>query len=177
MQKGIKFVTAGALVVTLLGFGSHSAGQGKEITYNHSDSPYLDMGDFPRGLTIKRVQKDLHRAKTEAQEHKQPKPNHRILTVEATAYVSYCDTGCTGITATGTNVQQDIYHESGLPIIAVDPAFIPLGSIVEIEGRRYIADDTGGAIKGNRIDVLVSVNDTSKAFNFGRRTIEVKIIN
>lgn len=40
--------------------------------------------------------------------------------------------------------------------IAVDPKVIPLGSRVEINGQIYIAEDTGGAIKGNRIDMCVS---------------------
>lgn len=40
--------------------------------------------------------------------------------------------------------------------IAVDPRVIPLGSRVEINGQIYIAEDTGGAIKGNRIDICVS---------------------
>ena len=40
--------------------------------------------------------------------------------------------------------------------IAVDPRIIPLGSKVEINGKTYIAEDTGGAIKGNRIDMCVS---------------------
>jgi 3D (Asp-Asp-Asp) domain-containing protein len=37
--------------------------------------------------------------------------------------------------------------------IAVDPRLIPLGTVVEIDGRLYVAEDTGGAIKGKRIDV------------------------
>lgn len=47
--------------------------------------------------------------------------------------------------------------------IAVDPRIIPLGSKVEINGRIYIAEDTGGAIKGNRIDVCVSSHSEAYA--------------
>lgn len=104
-----------------------------------------------------------------------PQPNYKTMTVEATAYVSFCDTGCIGITKTGTDVRNTIYHPSGLPIIAVDPNVIPLGSIVEINGQKYIADDTGGAIKGNRIDILVSTTDTSKAYEFGRQMMDIKV--
>lgn len=40
--------------------------------------------------------------------------------------------------------------------IAVDPSVIPLGTRVIINGQVYVAEDTGGAIKGNKIDVFVA---------------------
>ena len=43
--------------------------------------------------------------------------------------------------------------------IAVDPTVIPLGSAVEINGKEYVAEDTGSAIKGNRIDVFVESHE------------------
>lgn len=50
--------------------------------------------------------------------------------------------------------------------IAVDPNKIPLHSIVYIEGvGTFVAEDVGGAIKGNRIDVYV--NDHNKALQLG----------
>lgn len=58
--------------------------------------------------------------------------------------------------------------------IAVDPRVIPLGSKVYVAGYGYaIAGDTGGAIKGNRIDILMP--NRSKALDFGRRTIKIKV--
>jgi 3D (Asp-Asp-Asp) domain-containing protein len=97
----------------------------------------------------------------------------RKVYVTATAYTSYCNTGCTGITATGLNVQHGITH-NGTKIIAVDPNVIPLHSIVKVYPKDRdpflaYAGDTGGDIKGGRIDVLVSVNDKSKAYDFGRQ--------
>ena len=38
--------------------------------------------------------------------------------------------------------------------IAVDPSIIPYGSIVLINGNEYVAQDCGGAIKGNKIDIF-----------------------
>jgi 3D (Asp-Asp-Asp) domain-containing protein len=99
-------------------------------------------------------------------------------TFEATAYVALCDTGCIGITKTGIDVRNTTTHE-GKRIIAVDPSVIPLGSSVEIrlaDGTTFeaTAQDTGGVIRGNRLDLLVSTEDL--AWQFGRQTVEVRII-
>ncbi|MGZ4133709.1 MAG: 3D domain-containing protein [Tumebacillaceae bacterium] len=75
-----------------------------------------------------------------------------------------------GITATGTHVKDG-------ETIAVDPSVIPLGSKVYIEGIGVrVAEDTGGAIIGNRIDVYMS--DLSTAIQFGfKRNIKVYILS
>ena len=100
------------------------------------------------------------------------------ITVESTAYTAFCDTGCTGTTATGHDVSHSIYYE-GMRIIAVDPNVIPLYSIVEIDtGNRLItaiALDTGGDIQGYRIDYLVETKD--EAFSWGRRDVKVRIVD
>jgi 3D (Asp-Asp-Asp) domain-containing protein len=99
-------------------------------------------------------------------------------TFEATAYVALCDTGCIGITKTGIDVRNTTIHE-GKRIIAVDPSVIPLDTTVDIrlaDGTTFeaTAQDTGGAIRGNRLDLLVSTED--RAWQFGRQTVEVRII-
>jgi 3D (Asp-Asp-Asp) domain-containing protein len=104
----------------------------------------------------------------------------RSVNVVATAYTSYCSTGCVGITATGVNVQNSITY-NGQAIIAVDPSIIPLHSIVKVHPNdrpAFLATamDTGGDIKGHRIDYLISVNNTSKAFDFGKQTVRVDIL-
>ena len=59
--------------------------------------------------------------------------------------------------------------------IAVDPRIIPLGSRVYIDGYGvFIAEDTGGAIKGNRIDVCVSSH--SRAYEIGIDYADVYLI-
>ncbi|MGB3346659.1 MAG: 3D domain-containing protein [Candidatus Humimicrobiia bacterium] len=69
----------------------------------------------------------------------------------------------------------DLNRVKNLPIIAVDPDIIPLYSIVEIENLgAFIALDTGGLIKGNRIDILF--NSKSEATEFGKQIMKVRII-
>lgn len=54
--------------------------------------------------------------------------------------------------------------------VAVDPRVIPLGTVLhDAEGRLYRAEDTGGAIKGNRIDLFVG--DHQEALNMGVKEI------
>lgn len=93
------------------------------------------------------------------------------LTVSATAYTANCK-GCSGITATGVNLKAN----PNIKLIAVDPNVIPLGSKVYVEGYGYAtANDTGGAIKGNKIDVFIP--SQKEAENWGRKTVKVKVLN
>ncbi|WP_444685040.1 peptidoglycan-binding protein [Alkalicoccus luteus] len=93
------------------------------------------------------------------------------LTVEATAYTANC-TGCTGVTATGI----DLNANPDQKVIAVDPNVIPLGSTVEVEGYgTAIAGDTGGAITGNKVDLYMQSHQ--EAINFGRQTINVTVVD
>ncbi|WP_230321420.1 G5 and 3D domain-containing protein [Planococcus salinarum] len=95
----------------------------------------------------------------------------REFYVSATAYTAFC-TGCSGITATGINLKANPH----LKVIAVDPSVIPLGSKVWVEGYGYaIAGDTGGAIKGNKIDIFMP--DRSAALAFGRKQVKIKILD
>lgn len=97
--------------------------------------------------------------------------NAKEISVEATAYTANCD-GCSGTTATGINLKQNPNQK----VIAVDPSVIPLGSRVYVEGYgEAIAGDTGGAIKGNKIDVFMP--GKQDALNWGRKTVNVKILN
>lgn len=95
----------------------------------------------------------------------------REITVTSTAYTANC-AGCSGITATGFNLKSN----PNAKVIAVDPSVIPLGSKVYVEGYGYaIASDTGGAIKGNKIDVFFS--SQSQAESWGRKSVKIRIIN
>lgn len=104
----------------------------------------------------------------------------KVLTCTATAYdLSYESTGKYpgqpghGLTATGT------YCKKGT--VAVDPRVIPLGSRLYIEADNgswtygyAVAEDTGGAIKGNKVDLFFYTPQEVR--NFGRRTAKVYIL-
>lgn len=91
----------------------------------------------------------------------------KAFTVEATAYA------LDGITATGTVPRR---VEGGWSTIAVDPRVIPYGTKVYVENYGYaIAEDTGGAIKGNRVDLYM--NSVSAALSWGRRNVTIYILN
>lgn len=63
--------------------------------------------------------------------------------------------------------------EAGVTI-AVDPRVIPYGTNVRINGNVYTAQDTGGGIKGNRIDVYF--DDHQEALQFGLQSADVEIL-
>ncbi len=104
-----------------------------------------------------------------------------VITASATAYdLSYESCGKRpgdrgyGITASGMRAQYGV--------IAVDPRVIPLGTRLYIEAAdgswvygEAIAGDTGGAIKGNKIDLFF--NSRSECLNFGRRTAKIYILD
>ncbi|MGP4039442.1 LysM peptidoglycan-binding domain-containing protein [Gracilibacillus sp. D59] len=93
------------------------------------------------------------------------------ISVTATAYTAKCD-GCSGITATGINLLEN----PNMKVIAVDPSVIPLGTRVHVEGYgEAIAADTGGAIKGNKIDIHVPTKD--EAYDWGVRSVDVTILD
>lgn len=101
----------------------------------------------------------------------------KVITCTATAYDPgvHSNGKWAGITATG--------RPAGPGIVAVDPKVIPLNSRLYIEstddGKSWtygyaIAGDTGGAIKGNRIDLCYST--VAECYQFGRRQCKVYIL-
>jgi 3D (Asp-Asp-Asp) domain-containing protein len=61
--------------------------------------------------------------------------------------------------------------------VAVDPKVIPLGTNLYIEGYGYaVAADTGGAIKGNKIDLCFEESN-SELRKFGRKNVTVYILD
>ena len=98
-------------------------------------------------------------------------PAGKEITVAATAYTANCK-GCSGITKTGV----DLNANPDQKVIAVDPAVIPLGSKVHVEGYGYAtAEDIGGGINGHEIDVFIPKQ--SDALDWGRKQVTVTIID
>jgi uncharacterized protein YabE (DUF348 family) len=94
----------------------------------------------------------------------------RVVQCNATAYDATSCGKRPGEARTATGI---IAHRG---VIAVDPRFIPLGTRVYVEGYGYaIAADTGGAIKGNIIDLYME--SYSEAIQWGRRNVNVYILN
>lgn len=86
-----------------------------------------------------------------------------VFMVEATAY-----------TYTGNPTATGVSPRIGL--IAVDPRVIPLGTKLYVAGYGYaVAADTGGDIKGHRIDVFFPT--LGECLNWGRRPVQVYILN
>ena len=85
-------------------------------------------------------------------------------------YYCACEICCdveTGITATGTPVVEG-------QTIAVDPRVIPYGTKVIIGGHVFTAEDCGGAIKENRIDIYV--NNHADALALGVTNADVYLV-
>ncbi len=91
----------------------------------------------------------------------------KTLTMNASAY-SAQEPGLDSVTASGMRAVRGV--------VAVDPKIIPLGTKLYVEGYGFaIAGDTGGAIKGNRIDLCF--NTVAECVQFGRRKVVVHILN
>lgn len=96
-----------------------------------------------------------------------PSRSSRSLTMNASAYSAY-DDGNGHYTSGGNLVRKGL--------VAVDPTVIPLGTRLFIPGYGHaIADDTGGAIKGNRIDMAFGSH--GEAMDFGRQQVTVYILD
>ena len=102
--------------------------------------------------------------------------NARELTVRSTAYSNDpVENGAKPGQHVYTRMGDDLTANPNLKVIAVDPSVIPLGSKVYVEGYgAAAARDTGGAIKGNKIDVFIASKQA--VWNWGVRTVKVYVL-
>lgn len=134
------------------------------VSYNTKTSNSTYVQSAPKGKT------QSNQGNKQSTAVQNSAPSGRKIIVQATAY-SRNEAGLGNFTANGTDLRQNSR------VIAVDPNVIPLGTRVYVEGYgEAVAADTGGAIKGNIIDVhLESVND---CYNWGRKNnVEVTILD
>ncbi|GFH40940.1 3D domain-containing protein [Lactococcus insecticola] len=100
-----------------------------------------------------------------------PTTSGKSMTVSTTGYSSDGADGMTPghVTATGIDLWVN-------PMcVAVDPSVIPLGSMVEVPGYGIaIAGDTGGAIKGYKVDLHFKT--TKEAIVWGRRSVTINVL-
>lgn len=140
---------------------SHIIQPGDELLIKHSETEK----DSSKPTTKVKTQEVKNTKSAETEE------NGQEMTVTATAYTANCE-GCSGTTAMGI----DLHANPDKKVIAVDPSVIPLGSTVEVEGYgTAIAADTGGAIKGHKIDVFIP--SKSDAINWGRKKVKIKVLD
>lgn len=134
--------------------------------------------ELQRQAAEKKKQEELERQKKqkEQQKNNQNTTNNsnisnvsRTMTMQVTAYTADpAENGGWNGTASGTPLVRGT--------CAVDPRVIPLGTKMYVEGYgNCTALDTGGAIKGSRVDILV--DSKGEARNWGRRTVKVHILN
>ena len=115
-----------------------------------------------KGTEVKK-EKSQKETKTVSKKSSNAKSNlGKKITVSATAYSG------DGITSRGTVPKWGT--------IAVDPSVIPYGSKIYIPqfDQYFIAEDCGGGIKGNKIDIFM--NSESQCNNWGKRTIDIYIV-
>ena len=99
----------------------------------------------------------------------------KTMTVVATAYCScksccgiYAENRPNGVVYTASGTVAKANHT-----IAVDTSVIPFGTKVLYNDTEYVAEDTGSAIKGNKIDIYF--DNHSDALSWGKRIIEIEV--
>jgi 3D (Asp-Asp-Asp) domain-containing protein len=125
--------------------------------------PYEPAPGAYDGLTTEQITNlDAEREASRLIDQEVSRGSERILTMEATAY-----------TWTGNRTASGTWPAVGT--VATDPEVIPLGTKIWVEGYgEAVAEDTGGLVKGNIIDLYFPTE--SECWEFGRRQVEVRIL-
>ncbi|TDG00488.1 3D domain-containing protein [Paenibacillus piri] len=156
------------------GQSDHTAGKGKEQDLKSSGSRTVSANYY---------------AQTNNQQTNKyyilPNMNHdlsRLQAVEVVATGYYAGKESTGknpghpeygVTYSGMKVKR---NKHALSTIAADPSVFPIGTVLWIPGYGYgVVADTGGAIKGNRIDLYFETKDQVYK-EWGKKTLNVFIV-
>lgn len=138
----------------------------------HNETVVTLTEDYNKAIKAEREREAEAKRKAEEEAKKKAEEAKRgrlVARMKCTFYTGSPDEGGS-ITALGTPVTP--WHT-----VAVDPRVIPLGSKIRIEGfdSVFYCADTGGAIKGNIIDI--AVGSKSEASNLGVQYHNVYIVN
>lgn len=136
----------------------------------HNETVVALTEDYNKALKAEREAEAKRKAEEEAKRKAEEAKRGRLVArMKCTFYTGSADEGGS-ITALGTPV-------TPWYTVAVDPRVIPLGSKIRIEGFNgiFYCADTGGAIKGNIIDI--AVGSKSEASNLGVQYRNVCIVN
>ena len=152
---------------------ANNAVEAKNMDMTNKQVKHTDTKDMSSHKQVKQAQKVEAVSTAEKTSTNAPDNFQKVIDVKATAYAPgpHDNDQWGDKTFLGTTVRPGI--------VAVDPNVIPLGSQVYIEypdgtGHYATAEDTGGAIKGNRIDVAMSSVD--KAYDFGIKNVKVYVV-
>lgn len=104
------------------------------------------------------IEKSVDYTSTMSGPSKEISDEWQLFTITAYCGCEKCCGKTDRITATGTCAVEGV-------TIAVDPTVIPYGSLVDIEGiGTFVAEDCGGAIKGNKIDIYFERHEDALKF-------------
>lgn len=147
------------IIAALLITARYSSGQAlsQPVSASTSAETISNSSTYPQQLS----------RDTGSQATSQGKPMIYLGEFKASAYCpdKCCNGKWAGVTAMGTSLKPGY-------TVAVDPKIIPLGTSLYIEGIGYrTAEDTGGAIRGMRIDVCMT--DHEAALFFGKKKLKV----
>lgn len=76
-----------------------------------------------------------------------------------------CGAYANGYTATGAKATQGV-------TVAADPAVLPMGTEIQIDGHTYTVQDTGGAIKGNRLDLYFDSHEDALQWGVQEKMVQ-----
>ena len=76
-----------------------------------------------------------------------------------------CGAYANGYTATGAKATQGV-------TVAADPAVLPMGTEIQIDGHTYTVQDTGGAIKGYRLDLYFDSHEDALQWGVQEKTVQ-----
>jgi len=161
LKKIVYIIVLLNVIMASLLFLPIQQGSQKSLIYLNSDN------SNQRYSLIQPIKLPAVKEKRQEPKAKKIPPRTFKLKCVVTAYTpNPKENGGSGITKMGNRARPGL--------VAVDPTVIPMGSRIFIKGYGWcVADDTGGKIRGRRIDVCVASRHT--AMRWGRKSIEVTV--